>query len=161
MKEGLLLLALGVALVSALSSCSSAAGNGGSQKRWSAPPEMQIDAKKTYEATIETERGNIVLELYPEHAPKTVNNFVFLAREGFYDGLTFHRVISNFMIQGGDPSGSGAGHGPCPGCTPWATACGPWRPGRRESHWSGRCTIMRIGDRRPGGAPEGRVASGK
>jgi peptidyl-prolyl cis-trans isomerase B (cyclophilin B) len=70
---------------------------------------MQIDATRGYEATIETDRGNIVLELYPEHAPKTVNNFVFLAREGFYDGLTFHRVISDFMIQGGDPGGSGAG----------------------------------------------------
>ncbi len=53
--------------------------------------------------------SNIVLELYPEHAPKTVNNFVFLAQQGFYDGVTFHRVIANFMIQGGDPTGTGRG----------------------------------------------------
>lgn len=70
---------------------------------------MQIDTDKTYSVTIETERGNIVLELYPEHAPKTVNNFVFLAQQGFYDGVTFHRVIANFMIQGGDPTGTGRG----------------------------------------------------
>ncbi len=80
----------------------------GSQKRWKSPPAMQIDPDRVYVATIETERGSIVLELYPEHAPETVNNFVFLAREGFYDGLTFHRVIANFMIQGGDPTGTGA-----------------------------------------------------
>ncbi|KAB8144111.1 peptidylprolyl isomerase [Chloroflexia bacterium SDU3-3] len=70
---------------------------------------MEIDPAKTYRATIATTRGNIVLDLYPEHAPKTVNNFVFLAKQGFYDGLKFHRVISNFMIQGGDPTGTGTG----------------------------------------------------
>jgi peptidyl-prolyl cis-trans isomerase B (cyclophilin B) len=70
---------------------------------------MAIDADKTYQATIETDRGEVALELYPEHAPKTVNNFVFLAREGFYDGVSFHRVIPDFMIQGGDPTGSGRG----------------------------------------------------
>jgi len=70
---------------------------------------MQIDAAKTYRATIATDRGDIVLELYPEHAPNTVNNFVALARDGFYDGVTFHRVISGFMIQGGDPTGTGRG----------------------------------------------------
>ena len=80
-----------------------------SNNRWSNPPEMQIDPGKVYVATIETDRGPIVLELYPEHAPKTVNNFVFLAGEGFYDGLKFHRVIANFMVQGGDPTGTGAG----------------------------------------------------
>lgn len=78
-------------------------------KKWDNPPEMQIDTNKTYLATIETNRGDIELELYPEYAPKTVNNFVFLAREGFYDGVTFHRVIPNFMIQGGDPTGTGRG----------------------------------------------------
>lgn len=70
---------------------------------------MQIDPEKTYKATIETEKGVIDLELYPQYAPKTVNNFIFLAREGFYDGVLFHRVISNFMIQGGDPTGTGRG----------------------------------------------------
>lgn len=70
---------------------------------------MQIDLAKKYRATIVTNRGTIELELSPEFAPKTVNNFVFLSREGFYDGVTFHRVISNFMIQGGDPTGTGAG----------------------------------------------------
>src|SRR5512134_2926922 len=78
-------------------------------QQWSMPPEMEIDPAKNYRATIETSKGNIVLELYPTYAPKTVNNFVFLARQGFYDGLKFHRVISNFMIQGGDPLGTGTG----------------------------------------------------
>lgn len=78
-------------------------------KKWNNPPAMQIDLKKKYVASIETDRGTIEIQLYPEHAPKTVNNFVFLAREGFYDGVTFHRVISNFMIQGGDPTGTGTG----------------------------------------------------
>ena len=80
-----------------------------SKQSWNSAPEMQIDTNKSYRATIETDRGAIELELYPQHAPKTVNNFVFLAREGFYDGVTFHRVISNFMIQGGDPTGTGTG----------------------------------------------------
>ncbi len=80
-----------------------------SAKQWDAPPEMHIDLSKTYRVTIKTNRGDIELELYPEHAPKTVNNFVYLAGEGFYDGITFHRVIDNFMIQGGDPTGTGSG----------------------------------------------------
>lgn len=70
---------------------------------------MQIETDRRYLATMETERGKIELELYPEHAPKTVNNFVFLAGEGFYDGTTFHRVIDGFVIQGGDPTGTGRG----------------------------------------------------
>ena len=78
-------------------------------KQWKNPPEMQVDPHKTYQARIETDRGLIELELYPKNAPKTVNNFVFLAKEGFYDGVTFHRVISDFMIQGGDPTGTGTG----------------------------------------------------
>lgn len=80
-----------------------------SEKQWSTPPEMQIDPKRQYSASIETNRGVIELELHPQHAPKTVNNFVFLARDGFYNGVSFHRVISNFMIQGGDPTGTGRG----------------------------------------------------
>jgi peptidyl-prolyl cis-trans isomerase B (cyclophilin B) len=78
-------------------------------KQWTTPPVMAIDSKKSYTATIETDRGDIVVQLYPQHAPKTVNNFVFLAREGYYDGVTFHRVIGDFMIQGGDPTGTGRG----------------------------------------------------
>jgi len=70
---------------------------------------MQIDPEKSYKVSMETTRGTIEIDLFPEYAPKTVNNFVFLAGEGFYDGVTFHRVISNFMIQGGDPTGSGRG----------------------------------------------------
>ncbi|MBW1641322.1 MAG: peptidylprolyl isomerase [Deltaproteobacteria bacterium] len=70
---------------------------------------MKIDANKSYQAVMETSKGTIELELYPQHASQTVNNFVFLSREGFYDGLSFHRVISNFMIQGGDPAGTGSG----------------------------------------------------
>lgn len=77
--------------------------------RWDSPPEMQIDTSKAYMAEIETNKGIIEVQLNPEHAPKTVNNFVFLARKGFYDGVSFHRVISNFMIQGGDPTGTGRG----------------------------------------------------
>ncbi len=76
---------------------------------WKNPPEMQIDPAKKYKAVIETSRGVIELELSPQHAPKTVNNFVFLAKEGFYDEVSFHRVIKNFMIQGGDPTGTGRG----------------------------------------------------
>ena len=79
------------------------------KKQFNAEPAMQIDESKTYQVVIETGRGKIELELYPEHAPRTVNNFVFLAREGFYDGIVFHRVINNFMIQGGDPTGTGNG----------------------------------------------------
>jgi len=80
-----------------------------SAKQWNQPPAMQIDPKKIYRVTIETNRGAIELELDPRHAPQTVNNFVFLAREGFYDGVTFHRVIADFVIQGGDPTGTGRG----------------------------------------------------
>ncbi|MEJ2732398.1 MAG: peptidylprolyl isomerase [Anaerolineae bacterium] len=76
---------------------------------YNAPPPMIIDPAKSYRATIVTEKGNIVLELYADRAPNTVNNFVFLAREGFYDNTNFHRVLPDFMAQGGDPSGTGAG----------------------------------------------------
>ena len=70
---------------------------------------MVIDPKKKYTATFKTEAGDFVIELFADKAPKTVNNFVFLARDGFYDGVTFHRVIKGFMAQGGDPTGSGMG----------------------------------------------------
>jgi cyclophilin family peptidyl-prolyl cis-trans isomerase len=77
--------------------------------QWSSPPGMTIDTDKEYRATIKTDKGKIDLDLFPEYAPKTVNNFVFLANQGFYDDVLFHRVISNFMIQGGDPTGTGRG----------------------------------------------------
>ncbi len=78
-------------------------------KQWDSPPAMAVDPEKAYQVTMETDRGTIELELYPQHAPNTVNNFVFLAKEGFYDGVLFHRVIGDFMVQGGDPTGTGAG----------------------------------------------------
>ena len=74
-----------------------------------APPSGALDTSKTYTARIRTERGDIVAELYPDRAPRTVENFVNLARAGFYDGTTFHRVIRGFMAQGGDPTGTGTG----------------------------------------------------
>ncbi len=76
---------------------------------YSAPPSMTIDATKQYIATIETEKGKLVLELFAGDVPLTVNNFVFLARDGFYNGTIFHRVIPGFMVQGGDPTGTGRG----------------------------------------------------
>lgn len=76
---------------------------------WDKPPEMQIDAKKKYTAKMETSKGTIEIELNAAETPKTANNFVFLARQGFYDGLTFHRIVKDFMIQGGDPEGTGSG----------------------------------------------------
>ncbi|HLT70153.1 MAG TPA: peptidylprolyl isomerase [Acidimicrobiales bacterium] len=73
------------------------------------PPAHEIDDDATYEVTITTDKGDIVMELDPKLAPMTVNNFVALARRGFYDGVTFHRVVPNFVIQGGDPEGTGRG----------------------------------------------------
>jgi cyclophilin family peptidyl-prolyl cis-trans isomerase len=78
-------------------------------KEYSAPPQMVIDPGKNYKAIFKTERGDIHVDLFQDKAPNTVNNFVFLARDGFYDGTTFHRVIPNFMVQGGDPTGTGRG----------------------------------------------------
>jgi peptidyl-prolyl cis-trans isomerase B (cyclophilin B) len=79
------------------------------QKQYASAPDMQIDPTRSYTAVIETTRGPITVALDAQNAPKTVNNFVFLAREGFYDGVTFHRVIADFMVQGGDPTGTGRG----------------------------------------------------
>ncbi len=78
-------------------------------KSYSSPPEMTISPDNDYYATFRTERGPIRIKLFADKAPETVNNFVFLARDGYFDGTTFHRVIKNFMVQGGDPTGSGAG----------------------------------------------------
>ena len=80
-------------------------------KKWNAYPEMEIDPEKSYTARMETDKGEMVLELFSEKAPKTVNNFVFLAREGYYDNVTFHRVIADFMAQAGDPGTSSGGPG--------------------------------------------------
>lgn len=78
-------------------------------KTYPAPPPLVIDPTRHYRARLVTPLGDIVAELYADKAPQTVNNFVFLAREGYYDGVTFHRVIKGFMAQGGDPTGSGRG----------------------------------------------------
>ena len=78
-------------------------------KQWKQPPEMQIDPTRTYHAVLDTNKGEIEIALLAKEAPKTVNNFVFLAREGFYDGVPFHRVLSGFMVQTGDPTGTGSG----------------------------------------------------
>ena len=83
--------------------------DGAPKIRYDAPPEMKIDPAKKYVATLDTSMGKIVVVLFAKDAPKTVNNFVFLAREGFYDGTIFHRVIPDFMVQGGDPEGTGRG----------------------------------------------------
>jgi cyclophilin family peptidyl-prolyl cis-trans isomerase len=79
------------------------------EKSYTSPPAMGIDPQKSYTATIQTAGGDIVLQLFADKTPNTVNNFVFLAQEGFYDGVVFHRVIENFMVQGGDPTGTGRG----------------------------------------------------
>ena len=78
-------------------------------KSYNSPVPMTIDVNKKYTALIKTAKGDLALELYPQDAPVTVNSFVTLARKGFYNGLTFHRVIPDFMAQGGDPSGNGTG----------------------------------------------------
>lgn len=78
-------------------------------KQYASPPAMVIDPKKTYRAKMETSKGMILIDLFADRAPITVNNFVFLARDGFYDDVIFHRVLDGFMAQGGDPTGSGRG----------------------------------------------------
>jgi cyclophilin family peptidyl-prolyl cis-trans isomerase len=80
-----------------------------SSKQWPKPPEFTLDLKKQYTATFHTGKGDIVVQLFADKVPNTVNNFVFLARQGFYDGTIFHRVLADFMAQGGDPTGSGRG----------------------------------------------------
>jgi len=77
--------------------------------QWSAPPTMEIEPSRSYEAIFMTEIGDFRVRLFPDQAPVTVNNFVFLAKQGYYDNTTFHRVLPGFMAQGGDPTGTGAG----------------------------------------------------
>ena len=89
--------------------CPAADGSSPKTQKFSEPPPMCIDPAKTYTATIKTSLGDMTAELYAKDAPNTVNNFVFLARQGFYDGVIFHRIIPGFVIQGGDPQGTGMG----------------------------------------------------
>ena len=77
--------------------------------QWPSPPAMTVDAARAYVATIKTNYGDIVVQLLPKDAPVAVNSFVFLARQGFFDGVKFHRVVKDFMVQSGDPTGSGSG----------------------------------------------------
>jgi cyclophilin family peptidyl-prolyl cis-trans isomerase len=79
------------------------------QQSWKSPPEMTIDIEKGYTAVLKTSEGDITIELFSKDAPKTVNNFVFLVRQGYYSNVIFHRVIKGFMIQTGDPTGTGTG----------------------------------------------------
>lgn len=78
-------------------------------KQYISASDMKLDATKSYTATIKTNRGDIVIDLYADKTPRTVNNFVFLAKDGYYNGVKFHRVIDNFMVQTGDPTGTGRG----------------------------------------------------
>jgi cyclophilin family peptidyl-prolyl cis-trans isomerase len=77
--------------------------------QWSTPPQMTIDKNKTYTATVKTNYGEFTIQFFPQEAPLAVNNFVFLARQGYYDGVKFHRIVKEFMVQGGDPTGTGSG----------------------------------------------------
>src|SRR5918994_2864962 len=79
------------------------------ERAYDRPPEMALKPGHDYHANLVTEKGTVRINLFAEEAPQTVNNFVFLAREGYFDGTTFHRVIEGFMAQGGDPTGTGAG----------------------------------------------------
>jgi cyclophilin family peptidyl-prolyl cis-trans isomerase len=78
-------------------------------KQWSTSPSLSIDPQKSYAAILHTEKGDIKVRLHADKVPNTVNNFVFLSRQGFYDNTSFHRVIKDFMVQGGDPTGTGTG----------------------------------------------------
>jgi cyclophilin family peptidyl-prolyl cis-trans isomerase len=106
--EKFLLLALFVITIMTFSACNSSTERG-EPMQWSSPPPMSIDQSKEYQATIKANFGDFVVQLFPEDAPLAVNNFVFLARQGFYNGVKFHRIIKGFVIQGGDPTGTGSG----------------------------------------------------
>lgn len=111
-KNRFRLKAVGIAAVSSALLLMTACGSepdSGSGKRWTDPPQMMINADKAYTANVKTNKGDFVIELFPEDAPKAVNNFVFLAKENFYNGVVFHRIIETFMVQTGDPDGNGTG----------------------------------------------------
>ncbi|MEF3301664.1 peptidylprolyl isomerase [Paenibacillus sp. GYB003] len=101
-------LAVATAVALSLAGCGSAPGKTG-DKSWSAPPPMQLKADKAYEAVFDTTEGKFTVHLFKDLAPKTVNNFVFLSRQGYYDNVVFHRIMKTFMIQTGDPTGTGMG----------------------------------------------------
>jgi cyclophilin family peptidyl-prolyl cis-trans isomerase len=107
-KTKQLLLFTFLAGIMIFTACSSTT-EGGKIMQWTNPPPMSIDQSKEYQATIKTNFGDIIVQLLPKDAPIAVNNFVFLARQGFYDGVKFHRVVKGFVIQGGDPTGTGTG----------------------------------------------------
>jgi peptidylprolyl isomerase len=107
---GLFIRLLGLAALARLAvSLPSLFGRPERGKQWSKAPEMALDPQRKYSATLQTTEGEIVIDLLADQAPQTVNNFVFLAREGFYDGVPFHRIIRGFMVQTGDPTGTGTG----------------------------------------------------
>ena len=106
----ILVLLIGAAFLFTRSRQPAAPAVSGTPKQWASPPPMTIDASKQYFATVKMAKGGqFVIQLYPDKAPITVNSFVFLAREGFFNGVTFHRVLEGFMAQGGDPTGTGTG----------------------------------------------------
>ena len=107
-------------------------------KQYATPPAMSIDPAKKYVATFDTSAGQIVVDLFAAEAPNTVNNFVFLAREGFYNGTKFHRVISDFMIQGGDPEGTGRGG-------PGYKFKDEFTPGKYKKHARGSLSMANAG----------------
>ncbi len=98
-----------VAVINTVPPAISSATPGGPGQQWPAPPTMTIDPTKIYLATFKTAKGDIKVQLFADKAPQTVNNFIFLAKAGFYNNTTFHRVIASFMAQGGDPTGTGSG----------------------------------------------------
>jgi cyclophilin family peptidyl-prolyl cis-trans isomerase len=109
MKKTAILMALLTGLT-LIAGCTSGTNNqGGSSMKWSAPPAMTIDQNKTYTATVSTTLGDFTIQLFSKETPVTVNNFVFLSQQGFYNNVIFHRVIKTFMIQTGDPTGTGRG----------------------------------------------------
>src|SRR2546427_12404690 len=104
-----LLAVLAAAALVGGAACQMRSESSGAPKQWPSPPAMRVDANKTYNAKIQTSMGEINATLLVKEAPTTVNNFVFLSREGFYDGVKFHRIIKGFMVQTGDPVGNGTG----------------------------------------------------
>ncbi|NDI34518.1 peptidylprolyl isomerase [Chengkuizengella sediminis] len=112
MKQMIQLITLAMFITIMLTGCATnqeQAENGQQNNSWNQPPEMKIDSSKKYSAVIHTSKGEFTVQLFAETAPITVNNFVFLANENFYEGITFHRIMETFMIQTGDPTGTGRG----------------------------------------------------